>query len=134
MVMANDWLADIVLVNESRDEGTAGDISIFRSAGEACLWLEDWWVENGEGFAFTASGARLTLGVDGAKRVVVTGQHEIPGGTDVVLAWLRASATALLSARRAKARKGNAALSPSEEVGLMPVSVEGLIAYVGFRN
>ena len=49
--MAEDWLSDIVVVNESRDETTAGDVSVYRSADEACRSLEHWWVENGEGFA-----------------------------------------------------------------------------------
>jgi len=132
--MANDWLSDIVIVNESRDEAVAGDVYIFRSAGEACVWLEHWWVENDEGFAFTAAGGRLTLGVDDTKRVIVTGQHDMPGGTEVVLACLRASAAACLDARKAKAEKGKATLSRSEELGLLPASVEGLIAYVGFRS
>lgn len=59
--MGNGWLADIVVVNENRDEATVGDVSVYRSVGEACRALEHWWVENGEGFAFTASGDRLVL-------------------------------------------------------------------------
>jgi hypothetical protein len=133
-MMANDWLADIVVVNESRDVATAGDVSVFRSAGEACISLEHWWVDNGEGFAFTAAGNRLTLGVDDNDRVIVTGQEATPGGTEIVLGWLRAYAAAVLDARRAKAKKGKATLSPSEESGLLPTSIEGLIAYVGFSS
>jgi hypothetical protein len=133
--MANDWLTDIVVVNESRDEAIAGDISVFRSAGEACSWLEHWWVENGEGFAFTAAGVRLALGVDERNtRVIVTGQQAVPNGGQVVEGWLRASASAVLEARRTKAGKGKAVLSPSEERGQLPTSVEGLIAYVGFNT
>jgi hypothetical protein len=133
-MMANDWLANIVVVNESRDESTAGDVSVFRSAGEACRSLEHWWVENGEGFAFTATGDRLTLGVDDKNRVIATGQHDTPGGREVVLAWLRAHAATVLDARRAKAERGKATLSRSEERGLLPTSIEGLIAYVGFSS
>jgi hypothetical protein len=132
--MANDWLADIVVVNESRDEATAGDVSVFRSAGEACSWLEHWWVENGQGFAFTAAGDRLMLGVDDKDRVIVTSQQDTPGGAEVVLGWLRAYAVAVLDARRAKAEKGKATLSRSEEREQLPTSVEGLIAYVGFSS
>jgi hypothetical protein len=131
--MTNDWLADIVVVNENRHEATAGDISVFRSAGEACSWLEHWWVENGEGFAFTAAGDRLTLGVDDKDRVIVAGQQDTPGGTEIVLGWLRAYAAAVLDARRALAKKGKVTLSRPEEQGLLPESVEGLIAYVGFE-
>src|ERR1041385_9146166 len=105
-MMANDWLAGIVVVNESRDEATAGDVSVFRSAGEACKSLEHWWVENGEGIAFTAMGDRLTLGVDDRNRVIATGQHNAPEGREIVLAWLRTHAAAVLDARRAKAERG----------------------------
>jgi hypothetical protein len=132
--MTNDWLADIVVVNESRDETTAGDVSIYRSAGEACSSLEHWWVENREGFAFTAKGDRLTLGVDEKNRVIVTSQQIAPGGTEVVLGWLRAYAAAVLDARRTMAGKGKAALSRSEERDQLPISIEGLIAYVGFNS
>ncbi|WP_315759683.1 MULTISPECIES: hypothetical protein [unclassified Bradyrhizobium] len=132
--MTNDWLADIVVVNESRELAVAGDISVFRSVGEACRSLEHWWVENGEGFAFTAAGGRLILGLEDGKRVIVTGQQAAEGGPEVVQAWLRACAAAVLDARRSNAKKGNAALSPFEEKGQLPTSMEGLIAYIGFSS
>lgn len=130
--MTSDWLADIVVVNESRDEATTGDVSIFRSAGEACNWLEYWWVENGDGFAFTGAGHRLTLGVTEDKRVIVTDQAEVPDGMEIVRGWLHACAAAVLDARRADANRGKAMLNRSEERGQLPMSVEGLIAYIGF--
>lgn len=132
--MVDGWLADIVVVNESRNEATAGDVSVFRSAGEACGWLEHWWVETGKGFAFTAAGHRLTLGVDDKDRVTVTGQQAVPDGGEVVWGWLRAHAGGVLDARRAKAQRGKAMLSRSEERGELPTSIEGLIAYVGFNS
>jgi hypothetical protein len=130
--MSDRWLADIVVLNESRDEATAGDVSVYRSVGAACGALEHWWVENGEGFAFTASGDRLVLGVNGGNTVVVASQEAVPDGAQIVLGWLRDYAAALLEARRAKALKGKVVLSRSEEIGELPSSVEGLIAYVGF--
>ena len=57
--MRQDWLADVVIVNESRDEAAVGDLSVFRSVGEACAKLEPWWVQDREGFAYTAAGERL---------------------------------------------------------------------------
>jgi hypothetical protein len=132
--MANDWLADIVVVNESRDEAVAGDVCIYRSAGEACGALEHWWVEGNEGFVFTASGTRLMLGVDEKKRVIVAGRQDAPAGQEVVLTWLHSTATALLDTRRASAEKGKAALGRSEQQGRLPSSVEGLIAYIGFSK
>lgn len=132
--MMDGWLADIVVVNESRDQLAVGDVSLFRSAGEACSWLEHWWVQNDEGFAFTAVGDHLVLGVSGENRVIVASQQTSPGGQELVSGWLRATAISVLDARRARAERGSAMLSRSEELGQLPTSVEGLIAYIGFTS
>ena len=131
-LMAHDWLTDIVVVNENASEPAAGDVSIFRSEGDACQWLEHWWVESGEGFAFTAVGDRVLLEVESNRRVRAAGREPTAGGKEIVLQWLRARAASVLAARRAKAARGSAALAPFEERGELPASVEGLIAYVGF--
>ena len=127
-------LADIVVVNENRDEAIAGDVTIFRNAEAACGWLEHWWVEDGEGSAFTASGDRLTLGVDDRDCVVVIAREATPDGAALVHNWLHAAATAVLEAKRIKAARGKVALSQSEQEGRFPTSVEELIAYVGFTG
>jgi hypothetical protein len=132
--MCDAWLADIVVVNESRVAAIAGDVSVYRSAGEACRALEHWWIEGDEGAAFTASGERLTLGVTGSGMVSVTGHQAMEGGPGIVRGWLQHAATAVLEARRAKAPKGKVVLSRSEEAGQLPASLEGLIAYVGFND
>lgn len=130
--MTDAWLNDVVIVNESRDEREAGDVSIFRNAGEACGWLEHWWVQNGEGFAFTAAGDRLTLDADERDRVYVSDRQAVVGGPEIVRGWLRSTAAALLETRKAKARKGRLVLGAAEEQEQLPVSIEGLIAYLGF--
>lgn len=127
----NEWLADVVIVNESPDEG-AGDVSIFRSVGEACSHLEHWWVEESHGFAYTAAGERLTLDVDGRDRVIVTGKQAVPEGEEIVRGWLQSCAASLLRARKVKAARGKAILGEGEEREQLPTSIEGLIAYVGF--
>lgn len=132
--MTDDWLADVVIVNDSGDLRSTGDVSIFRSAGEACRSLEHWWVENGEGFAFTATGERLTLGVDERDRVIVTGKQVVPDGAEIVRGWLLSSASALLKVRRSKAAKGKKVLGQAEDRQQLPTSVEGLIAYLGFGS
>jgi hypothetical protein len=132
--MTSDWLADIVIVNESGDERTPGDVGVFRSAGELCGHLEHWWVEEGYGFAFTAAGERLTLDVDGKERVIVAGREDVSDGTEIVRGWLHASAAAILDARKAKAAKGRAVLGTAEGRDQLPASIEGLIAYVGFNR
>src|SRR4051812_20566507 len=127
-------LAEIVVVNENRDETTAGDVTIFQSADAACGWLEHWWVEDGEGSAFTASGERLRLGVDDRDRVVVVGREATPDGATLVHNWLRAAATSVLEAPRVKAPRGKVILSSNEQEGRLPASVEELVAYVGFTG
>ncbi len=129
-----NWLTDIVVVNESRDEGSAGDVTVFRSAGEACRYLEHWWVQNGEGFAFTAVGERLMLDLDAKDRVIVTGKQDVPEGAEIVREWLQSCAVSVLNALKAKAGRGKGMLSPTEEREQLPTSVEGLIAYVGFSD
>jgi len=131
--MTDDWLADVVIVNESPDE-TAGDISIFRSAGEACRYLEDWWVREHLGSVFTAQGRRLVLGINGSNLVFVVEQHETARGPEIILNWLRVSATNLQETRRRKSGKGKAVLSAFEQQRRLPTTVEGLIAYLGFTE
>ncbi len=127
------WLDDVVVVNESHDEVSTSGVSIFRSSGEACRYLEPWWVEDAHGYAFTATGIRLALAVDG-DRVIIAGQEAIPSGTEIVREWLRVSGAAILEARKWQAKKGKAILSEFEECDQIPTSTEGLIAYIGFSD
>lgn len=97
------WLADIVLINESRIEAVAGDVSLYRSVGEACRALEHWWVEGDYGYAFAASGDRLILAVDKSKNVILQRREASIDGTAIVLRWLESSARSVLNARKARA-------------------------------
>jgi hypothetical protein len=128
--MTDDWLSEIVVVNESSDEAVVGDVSIFRHAGDACAWLEYWWVEHKEGFAITAAGHRIELGVGLKREVVIAAVEDMPSGADVVRAWLHSLASVVLAERTRKAKKGKLKLSPSEADGRLPTSSEGLIAYI----
>lgn len=128
--MTDIWLSEIVVLNESRDEAVPGDVSIFRHAGDACAHLEYWWVEDKEGFAITAAGHRIKLGVDAKRNVIIAGMDDVPTGTDVVRSWLRSVASGVLEERTRKAKKGKLRLSPSEREGQLPTSSEGLIAYI----
>ena len=87
---------------------------------------------SGEGFAFTAAGHRLTLGVGPENNVIITNQQDIADGKEIVLGWLRNCATGVLEARKIQAKNRRAALSRHQERGQIPTSVEALIAYVGF--
>ena len=125
-----------VVVNESRDLRRPGDVSVFRDADAMCRWLEPWWVEDGEGFAFSAAGERILLGVDGT-RVVVTGREPMADGLEIVRGWLLDAAAAVLRTRQERAEGWiplgrHPMLSEAEARGNLPETVEGLIAYVGF--
>lgn len=128
--MTDNWLSEIVVVNESSEEAVAGDVSIFRHADDACAWLEHWWVEDKEGFAITAAGHRIELGVGAKQNVIVSGVEEVPTGIDVVRSWLHSVASGVLEERTRKANKGRFRLSPSEVDGQLPTTSEGLIAYI----
>jgi hypothetical protein len=131
MAAALNWLDDVVVLNESRDERIPGDVSVHRSEGDACSSIEAWWVENSEGFAFSATGMRLVLDIETSGQVVVVRREECPEGTAIVLGWLQALAQTTLEARNRVAHEGRAILSYAEEEGALPTTVEGLLAYIG---
>ncbi len=127
-----NWLDEVVVVNEGKDERTPGDVSVYRSEGDAIQHLEPWWVENSEGFAFTATGVRLVLGIVPGGGVTILRREQCVEGPEIVLAWLRALAQTTLEARNRVAGNGRAILSFAEAEGALPTSVEGLLAYIGF--
>lgn len=132
MVTALNWLDEVVVLNESQEENVPGDISVYRSEGDACRDIEAWWVENSEGFAFSATGVRLVLGVTPTGEVIVARREVCPEGPAVVLSWLRALAQTTLEARYEVARNGRTILSRAEDEKALPTNVEGLLAYIGF--
>lgn len=77
-------------------------------------------MEQNEGYALTASGDRLVLGVDPAGRVVIETVKPHPEGQELAKEWLLAAAAAVRSARRHE--------------GLPPCSLNELIAYIGFSR
>lgn len=99
MTAAPDPRCHAVVVNESRDIRIVGDVSVFEDAEAMCRWLEPWWVEDAEGFALSATGERILLGVAGP-HVVVTGREAMPDGPEIVRAWLEAEAAAATARRK----------------------------------
>lgn len=132
MSAALNWLDEVVVLNESRDEKIPGDVSVYRSEGDALNAIEDWWVENSEGFAFTATGVRLVLAVAPSGGVFVERREECAEGPAIVFGWLQALGRTTLEARDRVARTGMAVLSRAEEESALPDTIEGLLAYVGF--
>jgi hypothetical protein len=132
MATVMNWLDEVVVLNESTDEKVPGDVSVYRSEGDALNAIEGWWVENCEGYAFTATGVRLVLGVGPSGEVIVARREKSPEGPSIVFGWLQALAQTTLEARSRVARNGRSILSGAEEQGALPTTVEGLLAYIGF--
>ncbi len=132
MKQALDWLDGVVVVNESKDENLPGDVAIYRSEGDACAAFEDWWVKSSEGHAFTATGVRLILKIGPSGEVIVDRRETCAEGPTIVRLWLQALALTTLEARKRVASQKRAHLSSAEVEALLPTSIEGLIAYIGF--
>lgn len=128
-----NWLDDVVVVNESSDPKLAGDVQIYRSEGDVSRQLEHWYVGDVEHLALTGTGHKATLGLRD-KLVVVERVEPFPAGPAMLNAWLTATAQHLLSTRTERARKGKAELGALEARGVLPTSIEGLIAYIGFMK
>jgi hypothetical protein len=94
----DDWLDDVMVVNESASEVQPGDVMVFRTQADACGYLEDWWVRDGEGYAFTARGERVRLAATGTS-VVVDRIEPCAEGEEIVRRWLMSAASTLLHAR-----------------------------------
>ena len=58
-------LDEAILINESKVEGVAGDVSLFKDARHAAESLEIVDVQNGEYFAYRLDGIRLRIEVHG---------------------------------------------------------------------
>lgn len=131
MRAGSSWLNDIIIVNESTEERLPGDVALYRGAGDACNALEYWWVRDGEGYAYTASGFRLVLAAEPDGPITIDRREDCPDGPAIVLSWLQSLAESTLEARKRVAQNGRAILSEAEERGALPTTVEGLIAYIG---
>jgi hypothetical protein len=130
---SDDWLEDVIVVNESKDQRVAGDVSAFRGPGDACRYLEPWWVADNEGFALNGLGQQVTFGVC-ENSVVIERCEPMTGGVQILLDWLRATALHVHEARTSRAQKGKLVLGRLEASGVLPQSIEGLIAYIGFSK
>lgn len=136
MSAPSNWLEEVVILNDSNgsdiDEGVPGDVSIYRSEGDALRELEPWAVEDSQISAFNAAGKRLILGLGEAGQVIIVRREDCPDGSEIVLRWLTYLAYSIVDARVRVAQKGRVVLSGYEEAGVIPTTVEGLIAYIGF--
>lgn len=131
--MSESWLHDIVLVNEGPSEFVPGDIFIFRCFADACSYLEH-WAEEPELTVFSGEGEQLIVKADEFGNMGLIERQSRGDGREVVSLWLRRMAEGTSAARRYRAGKRwrRIHLGEQEARGILPQTIEGLIAYVGF--
>jgi hypothetical protein len=132
MTMSN-WLHDLVLVNDSADESQPGDVSVFRTFTDARSYLEHWG-EEPELAVFSGAGEKLLVEADASGNVRISRRESRADGQEIIISWLRRSAETMLAERRRRAGKRwrPVHLGEMEAHGVLPQTVEGLIAYLGF--
>lgn len=130
------WLSDVAIFNESENYSVPGDVSIYRNIHEMCAGMEAWMVEGGGiGFALNGLGQQIRLEMDGEDAigsVVHTSEPDI----DTVISWLQHAAKGVQEARIHRSKKkpwflwSLPVLGDAEEKGVLPETVEGLLAYI----
>jgi hypothetical protein len=127
------WLHDIVLVNDGPDETCPGDVDVFRNLTDARAYLEH-WAESVECAVFSGAGQKLIMEADQHGNVSIRTREDRADGEAIIKAWLTRMAKAILESRRARVGKRwrSVNLGELEAQGVLPDTVEGLIAYVGF--
>lgn len=127
------WLHDIIVVNDGQDETRPGDVAIFRNLTDARAYLEH-WSDSIDNAAFSAAGQRLMMVADRHGNVSIQARQNHADGDAIVRTWLTHMARSLLETRRYRAGKQRPKvfLGELEAQGVLPETVEGLIAYVGF--
>ena len=129
--MQGAWLEDVIIVNDNNaDVPRAGDVTVYRNEGELTHHLEYWYV-NEPHLALTGIGDRAVLGLC-EKLVIVERREPYADGRRLLIQWLTAKAKYVLQLRRERAKRRKIKLGKMEAQGLLPDTVEGLIAYVGF--
>lgn len=129
------WLNDVILVNDGSDESCPGDVSVFRNLTDARAYLEH-WNEILDHAVFSGTGQRLIMTADQHGNVTVADRIDRTDGEAIIKDWLLHMAEVTLEARRYRASKKwrRVNLGEQEAQGILPNSVEGLIAYVGFTS
>ncbi len=122
------WLEDVLIINDASHEHIPGAISVYRSWHDACRSLEPYQVA-GEVYCYSATGRRAVIGFDEDDSIKVL-DYEPSGeaGRQRVSGWLRARAERMHADRRANPGIG---LGSEEAQGVLPTTIEGLIAYSG---
>ena len=130
------WLSDVAVFNESDEYAMPGDISIYRNIEEMCSGMEAWMVEGGGiGFSLNGLGQTIKLEMDGEQAVGSVVSEAKPDLATLTI-WLRHAAEGVQEARLIKSRKkpwffwSPPALGKAEAEGVLPETIEGLVAYI----
>lgn len=135
MSASTSWLKELIVLNELMafdDPWLPGDVVIFQSALGLRNHLQPWWITETAHFALSGIGDRVFLGVRGDK-VIVERTEECSQGVEMLRAWLEPTAKRIHEMRADAYRKHKVATGSLLPDGEMPQSLEGLIAYIGFR-
>lgn len=131
--MNESWLSDVTIINETNGNENVGDLSVFRSLGDACLKLEPWYVDEVNIHALNGLGQSLEFSASGftTRATIVSGLEPNP---QLPLSWLSQFAEHVFDARKYKATKNKLVLGKSESSHVLPTTIEDLIAYIGFTE
>ena len=129
------WLADVLLVNDCPEWRQPGDVMVFRNFDDARSYLEH-WADEPELSAVFATGDKLIIAADEHGNISVDRREPIADGQEVVRTWLKEMAAAVLVTRRHRSTKRwrRTNLGDAEQAGVLPDTIEGLIAYTGFTR
>ena len=134
---SSNWLEDIILVNDGPDESCPGDVMVFRNLTDARAYLEH-WSDSIDDAVFSGTGQRLIMAADEHGDMSIQARIDRADGEAIIKAWLTRMAEAILESRRYRAAKRlgwrRVNLGELEAQGVLPATVEGLIAYVGFTT
>lgn len=130
---ARTWLADVVIVNDAPGMSVPGGVLIFRNFDDARSYLEH-WADELELPVFSASGEKLVIVADVHGNVTIDRREPYDRGEEWITACLRHNAQAVFAARlhRSGKRWRRVYLGEAERAGVLPETIEGLIAYIGF--
>jgi hypothetical protein len=123
------------VLNEGSSFFIPESVEVFRTLADMCATLEPWYVEEKCGYALTGSGVPIELTTDGISVSCKVLDDEKPE-TDVLTCWLAHSANSLREARLYKSKRrglffvNRPTLGSAEQEGLLPHSIEGLLAYI----
>ncbi|MEP3275867.1 MAG: hypothetical protein ABJN26_15895 [Stappiaceae bacterium] len=133
---SDTWLSDVAILNENFRFSEAGDVAVYRNIADMCEKLEHWFVEENHGFALTGNGLPIELSTDGERVFGKVSEQKKPEPA-ILKGWLISAAAALRDARIYQADKrglklfGSTNIGLAERSGILPETVEGLIAYLG---